>query len=88
MLGIAVYSWIYGNFKQLTTAYDPDGKGCGLNYPDHPYIYFASPHYDSLWVTVCLSSCPKEGDLILNCKPNSVVTSCNPVNSTDNTKSV
>ena len=25
-------------------AYDPDGKGCGVAYPNYPYIYFASPH--------------------------------------------
>lgn len=30
----------------MTTAYDPDGKGCGTDYIDYPYIYFASPHAD------------------------------------------
>jgi hypothetical protein len=30
----------------MKTAYDPDGKGCGTDYPDYPYIYFASPHTD------------------------------------------
>lgn len=46
MLGFAIYSWTNGNFKQLTTAYDPDRKGCGIDYPTYPYIYFASPHAD------------------------------------------
>lgn len=81
MLGFATYSWFYGNFKNLTTAYDPDGKGCGVDYPDYPnypYLYFASPHLDSLWVTVCVSSCPVAGDKVLKCKPNSLVKSCNP----------
>ncbi len=30
----------------MTTPYDPDGKGCGVDYPEYPYIYFASPHPD------------------------------------------
>jgi len=46
MLGIAIYSWTNGKFSKLTTPYDPDGKGCGVDYPNYPYIYFASPHYD------------------------------------------
>ncbi len=46
MLGIAIYSWTKGNFSKLTTPYDPDGKGCGVDYPDYPFIYFASPHSD------------------------------------------
>ena len=32
-----------GNFSKLTTPYDPDGKGCGIDHPDHPFIYFAEP---------------------------------------------
>jgi hypothetical protein len=46
MLCLGIYSWTNGNFKRLTTAYDPDGKGCGVDYPNYPYIYFASPHAD------------------------------------------
>ena len=88
LFGIAIYSWNYGNFKKLTHAYDPDGKGCGVDYPNYPYIYFASPHADSLWVTVCVSACPKEGDTILKCQTNSVVKSCSAVNYSDNTKTV
>ena len=88
ILGVGTYSWIYGNFKKLTHPYDPDGKGCGVDYPDYPYIYFASPHADSLWVTVCVSACPTESDSSLKCQTNSVVTSCNPNNSSDDTKKV
>ena len=73
---IGIYAWCAGNFKKLSTAYDPDGKGCGIDYKDYPYIYFASPHSDSLWVTVCVQKCPKQGDTVLICQPNSVVTSC------------
>jgi hypothetical protein len=46
MLGLGIYAWTNGNFKRLTTAYDPDGKGCGVDYPAFPYIYFVSPHAD------------------------------------------
>ena len=30
----------------------------------------------SLWKTVCVKSCPKEGDMQLDCSPNSVITHC------------
>jgi len=53
MLGFAAYAWVSGNYKQLTTAYDPDRKGCGVDYPEYPYIYFASPHAN---VTLTISS--------------------------------
>lgn len=46
MLGIAIHAWTSNNFSKLTTPYDPDGKGCGIDYPDYPFIYFASPHSD------------------------------------------
>lgn len=46
LLAVGVYAWTNGNFKRLTTAYDADAKGCGVDYPDYPYIYFASPHAD------------------------------------------
>ena len=48
MLVVAIYAWTHpsGDFKKLTSAYDPDGKGCGVDYPDYPFIYFASPHAD------------------------------------------
>ena len=40
----ALYSKFNGNIKILTAPYDPDGKGCGVDHKDFPYIYFASPH--------------------------------------------
>lgn len=46
MFGIAIYSWAGNNFSKLTTPYDAEGKGCGVDYPDYPYIYFVSPEYD------------------------------------------
>jgi hypothetical protein len=46
ILSISVYAWTAGNFQKMKTAYDSDGKGCGTDYPDYPYIYFASPHTD------------------------------------------
>ena len=46
LLGLGIYAWTNGNFAKLRTAYDPDGKGCGVDYPQYPYIYFASPNVD------------------------------------------
>jgi hypothetical protein len=40
------YSNHTDDFNKLTIPYDPDGKGCGKDYPTHPYIYFVSPHED------------------------------------------
>ena len=51
MFIIGIVSWTSGNFSKLTTPYDPDGKGCGVDHPDHPFIYFASPH-----VGVCITN--------------------------------
>lgn len=70
--------------------YDADNQGCGSDaaVAQYPYIYFASPHSDSLWVTVCVSSCPKASDTQLACKTNSVVTSCAANKGADNTKNV
>lgn len=46
MLGIAIYCWAGNNFSKLTTPYDAEGKGCGVDYPDYPLIYFVAPEYD------------------------------------------
>lgn len=46
MLVVAIYAWSAGNFAKLKTPYDPDGKGCGVDYPNYPYIYFAAPNSD------------------------------------------
>lgn len=48
---IGIYAWSAGNFKKMTTAYDPDGKGCGVDYPNYPYIYFASPNADVKFIS-------------------------------------
>lgn len=43
MLIIGIYSWSSSSFSKLTIPYDSDGKGCGVDYPDYPLIYFVSP---------------------------------------------
>ncbi len=30
----------------MITPSDSDGKKCGIDYPNQPYIYFVSPHID------------------------------------------
>lgn len=30
----------------------------------------------TLWMTVCVSKCPRSTDTLINCKPNSIVKSC------------
>lgn len=76
LTGVGIYAWFNGDFNRLITPYDSDGKGCGKDHPGYPYIYFASPHSSTLWVTVCVKVCPKASDTELICVPNSVVTSC------------
>lgn len=46
MFILAICCWFTNNFSKLTTLYDAEGKGCGTDYPDYPYIYFVSPNYD------------------------------------------
>ena len=43
MMSIGIYCWASNNFSKLTTPYDAEGKGCGVDYPDYPYIYFVAP---------------------------------------------
>ena len=56
ILALGIYAWFAGNFAHLTTAYDPDGKGCGVAFKNYPYIYFASPH-----ANVPLTPCSHSG---------------------------
>ena len=46
MLVVGIIAWSGNNFSKLSTPYDSEGKGCGVDYPGYPYIYFVSPHYD------------------------------------------
>lgn len=46
MLIFGIIAWTGNGFYKLTTPYDAEGKGCGVDYPNHPYIYFVSPHVD------------------------------------------
>ena len=39
-------------------------------------------------MTVCVQKCPKHGDTVLVCQPNSVVTTCTTKKDKNNTKSV
>lgn len=86
LLMAGLYAFITGAANNLSLPYDPDGQACGLNYPAHPYIYFPSPQYDSLFVTTCVSQCPNASTATVNCKVNSLVQSCLPNNSLNNTK--
>ncbi len=88
IFGFAIYGWAAGHLHDLKTPYDPDGKACGKDFPDHRFIYFASPHHDSLNVTTCVKSCPKEGDTELDCQVNSMVQTCQATNNANNLKAV
>jgi hypothetical protein len=46
MFIFGIYCWSTSNFSKLTTPYDGEGKGCGSDYPNFPYIYFVAPSYD------------------------------------------
>lgn len=56
MFIFAIYAWSTNNFNKLTTPYDADGKGCGMDYPNYPYIYFVSPNYDVKILLIILDS--------------------------------
>ena len=91
MLGVAIYCWAGNNFSKLTTPYDAEGKGCGVDYPDYPLIYFVAPNYDvtyvlfqTLWRTVCVKSCPVGTETTLDCQTNKYIASCKKLDSADN----
>lgn len=56
-------------------------KACGVDYPEYPLVYFATPDSRYLYRTVCVRECPMESPAAalpsaLDCQPNSEVTSC------------
>lgn len=55
---------------------------CGIDsgYEDYKYIYFVVPYGEYYNRTVCVKDCPNENSTVLDCKPNSNVTSCNKKN--------
>jgi hypothetical protein len=74
---------------RLATPYDPDHKPCGVgDRQEYPLIYFVSPTPTTLWRTVCVKSCPISDKSVLECFPNSVVSSCKSSISSDSEKSV
>lgn len=50
MIAIAASGFSKGTPVRLTYPYDSDGKSCGEDYPDKPYIYFTVPYYNSAGV--------------------------------------
>ncbi len=46
MLVAAVYSYMKGSTSNFNVPYDSDGRGCSVDYPAYPYIYFPSPQVD------------------------------------------
>ncbi len=58
------------------------GRSCGIDLPDYPYIYFATPTKGYLNRTTCVKKCPVYANetmretLNLDCVPNKIVQSC------------
>jgi hypothetical protein len=46
MLLLGLFCYARGSSLQFNTPFDPDGRGCGVDYPDYKFIYFPSPQYD------------------------------------------
>lgn len=80
---IAFVGFGRGNPKLLAVPYDPDGRSCGIDLPDHPYIYFVTPTTGYLNRTTCVKSCPvyqnetQREAMNLDCVTNKIVLSCN-----------
>ncbi|KRW98719.1 hypothetical protein PPERSA_00307 [Pseudocohnilembus persalinus] len=78
---IAFFAFTKGNPSYLAQPFDPDHRPCGVGeLKQYPYIYFVSPVENTLYRTVCVKTCPKttesDNQGILDCAPNSEVTSC------------
>lgn len=69
---------LHGDPQRLGKPYDPDHLACGVDskVQDYPFVYFATPNEKFLYRTVCVSQCPNATTEVLECMPNSVVTSC------------
>lgn len=58
MAAIAIYGFSKGAPNRLLYPYDPDGKACGLDFTDRPYIMFPVPSLQCISKSVCVSKCP------------------------------
>ena len=70
---VVVFGWVcnqgFQNGKPLTllSPVDFDGKLCGVDYPDHPFLYFIItpdkntplPDIDIEYRAICIKECPK-----------------------------
>jgi hypothetical protein len=46
MLILGLYCYCKGSLDKFSLPFDSDGKGCGTDHPQHPYIYFPAPQTD------------------------------------------
>lgn len=49
MIASCIYAIEVGDLRVMNHPYDADGKGCGVDYKEYPYIYFASPQPDVVY---------------------------------------
>ena len=69
MWWVSVFAVKNGDPRRIAIPYDPDrniyqnyyiDRACGVDagVEDYPYIYFANPSPNYLYVTTCVKSCP------------------------------
>ncbi|CAD8186194.1 unnamed protein product [Paramecium octaurelia] len=84
---VLVYSFAFGNPKELGQPFDVDNSPCGAGTgkEDYKFAYFVNPDSEEfLYRTLCLKECPKvehkmaeaDDSIVLDCHPNIEIASC------------
>ena len=59
MVAVGVYAVEHGDPARVMAPLDADGKFCGIDYPDYPYLYYQDIDH-AVWFpwAVCVRECP------------------------------
>lgn len=77
---ISIFGYQHGKPERLLAPLDADGKFCGLDkgYEGHKYLYLLDiTQTDILASAVCVSKCPVNDTVPVDCIPTGVETTCN-----------
>ena len=75
---VIFYAFSEGNSSILIQPIDVNNQVCGSSpkVQDFPYIYYATPQAKYLYRNVCVSSCPVQGEIKIECQPDYEVLNC------------
>ena len=82
IIGVAIFSFVKGDLKNIAQPFDSDGNPCGKdNQVDHQFLYINQPQSTKLKDhMVCVKQCPVDEDSTIDCVPNSDINNCSNLN--------